>query len=51
MILNQFLATLASVLSVTEYKYPKEEIDDLWERLLLCQCASFLVMPLFSLID
>ena len=32
----EYLATLAS-LSSKKYKYPKKEIDELWENILLCQ--------------
>lgn len=33
----ELLATLASLTSSYGYKYPKEDIDDLWEGVLLCQ--------------
>lgn len=38
----EYLATLASLTDVIEgkkssYKYPKKDIDDLWEHILLCQ--------------
>ncbi|THH05654.1 hypothetical protein EW145_g4638 [Phellinidium pouzarii] len=33
----ELVATLASVLSEKKYKYPKEEINELWEKILLCQ--------------
>ncbi len=38
----EYLATLASIKhaingSKSEYKYPKEDIDDMWEAVLLCQ--------------
>ncbi len=32
----EYLATLASMKS-TSYKYPKKDIDDMWESILLCQ--------------
>lgn len=32
----ELLATLASI-STSDYKYPKKEIDDMWEGTLLCQ--------------
>jgi len=32
----EYLATLAS-LSSKDYKYPKKEIDEIWENILLCQ--------------
>lgn len=35
----QHVATLASVLKAKEYGYPKKDIDDNWEKLLLNQCA------------
>lgn len=33
----EFFATLASIKGKTGYKYPKEDIDDMWEGILLCQ--------------
>ena len=33
----ELVATLASVLQLKKYTYPKQKIDDNWERLLLCQ--------------
>ena len=38
----EFLATLASLsddakVGTNSYKYPKSDIDDLWEMILLCQ--------------
>jgi len=38
----EYLATLASIQDVVsknskKYKYPKEDIDDMWENVLLCQ--------------
>ncbi|CAK7269810.1 Glycoside hydrolase, 38 vacuolar alpha mannosidase [Sporothrix epigloea] len=33
----EYLATLASLQAGSEYKYPKGDIDDMWEALLLCQ--------------
>ena len=38
----EYLATLASVKDVlkgkkSDYKYPKKEIDEMWENVLLCQ--------------
>jgi alpha-mannosidase len=33
----EYLATLASIRNKSGYKYPKSEIDDIWEQILLCQ--------------
>ncbi|CAK7271026.1 Glycoside hydrolase, 38 vacuolar alpha mannosidase [Sporothrix epigloea] len=33
----EYLATLASLQAGSKYKYPKGDIDDMWEALLLCQ--------------
>lgn len=33
----ELLATLATVKKASRYKYPKEDIDDMWEKTLLCQ--------------
>jgi alpha-mannosidase len=32
----EYFATLAS-LHAKDYKYPKKDIDDIWENVLLCQ--------------
>jgi alpha-mannosidase len=32
----EYFATLASIHS-KDYKYPKKDIDDMWENVLLCQ--------------
>ena len=32
----EYFATLASI-HVKDYKYPKKDIDDMWENVLLCQ--------------
>jgi Alpha mannosidase middle domain len=32
----EYLATLASI-HAKDYKYPKKNIDDMWENVLLCQ--------------
>lgn len=37
----QLVATIASIFSLKKgYVYPKKEIDDLWEKVLLNQCRS-----------
>ncbi|KAH8115672.1 glycoside hydrolase family 38 protein [Phellopilus nigrolimitatus] len=33
----ELVATLASTLSLRKYDYPKQRIDDAWEKILLCQ--------------
>ena len=33
----EFLATLATIKGEKDYKYPKKEIDSMWENVLLCQ--------------
>ncbi|EJD05282.1 glycoside hydrolase family 38 protein [Fomitiporia mediterranea MF3/22] len=33
----ELVATLASVLQLKKYDYPKERIEELWEKVLLCQ--------------
>ena len=34
----QHVATLASIFKGNEYKYPKQSLDDSWEKVLLNQC-------------
>ena len=36
----QHIATLASIYKADKYKYPKEKLDDSWEKVLLNQCTS-----------
>ncbi|KAL7912357.1 glycoside hydrolase family 38 protein [Trichoderma velutinum] len=33
----EYLATLASIQKGSTYRYPKKEIDEMWEKVLLCQ--------------
>ncbi|KAK4064309.1 CAZyme family GH38 [Trichoderma harzianum] len=33
----EYLATLASIQKDSTYRYPKKEIDEMWEKVLLCQ--------------
>ncbi|QYS96955.1 Alpha-mannosidase [Trichoderma simmonsii] len=33
----EYLATLASIQEDSTYRYPKKEIDEMWEKVLLCQ--------------
>lgn len=35
----QHVATIASLARADEYVYPKEKIDECWERVLLNQCG------------
>ena len=43
----QHIATLASIYKADEYKYPKQKLDDSWEKVLLNQCTE--PFPLFAL--
>jgi hypothetical protein len=35
----QHIATLASIYKADKYTYPKEKLDDSWEKVLLNQCT------------
>ena len=46
--LEKIVATLASALQLKKYEYPKKRIDDMWEKVLLCQCKSYMVLLSFA---
>ena len=41
----QHVATLASIFKGSKYKYPKQTLDDSWEKVLLNQCTQLLSSP------
>ncbi|KAH9037516.1 glycoside hydrolase family 38 protein [Lactarius pseudohatsudake] len=43
----EHIATLASIYKADKYKYPKQKLDDSWEKVLLNQCTD--PFPLFAL--